>query len=517
MNNISFSQVENTVRNTLKGARSMTKSIIAGYPNRGTTRTGISSLAKLDLSGTIEMLTLQDEDFLLTKNIKSESVNSNVVRYRIKNGIGVGREVAITEVGMPQETSAEWMEVEEVTKVYAIRKSITDLAETLNDAGGYEIDLLKEHDEDAMMVIAEAKERHLYHGGDYIIGLDGKIDGQAANRERDHRNNTYFVRQVRGIQANIREGNFKDRGIHKDFVGYNNNSSTIFDLEGKVLDRHAADQIVTSVGNNRGKIGEVHCTGQQLTEYRAQYEQFERADLSALYQIGGAKVSNDHGQVGTVLQTVNGPVNFIPAILKYMEYRPRIVPGAIGQAPATPLNLAAAADATITADFDAGETFFYIVQAINFNGRNGATAPVQYTVAAADAGKAVRLTWDVSVGAEAYNVYRTVSGGREGEELFIGTASNYNAAGGVVTFIDAGAIEPGLTSMLFMPSAGDRRRATLLKIGGDLNKLDLGRLGLAKEHLYVSYWGVKVQHPRGYAIVDNAYEVRNGVTQGADV
>ena len=63
--------------------------------------------------------------------------------------------------------------------------------------------------------MAEAMERDLYVGGDSYIDSYGNIDATIAANPNAN------IRQIRGIQANIREGDGSARGIPGDFVGWN--------------------------------------------------------------------------------------------------------------------------------------------------------------------------------------------------------------------------------------------------------------------------------------------------------
>jgi hypothetical protein len=313
------------------------------------------------------------------------------------------------------------------------------------------------------------------------------------------------IRQLRGIQANIREGDQSQRGIPGDFIGYGNNRTVVFDRKGGVLERGYLDKIVTAVRDSRGAVKEGHCTTSQLAEFRATFFPIERANLGEAYGIRGAAVTNDEHAKFTV-DTVAGPLDFIPTVFKYMRQRPESVIGTVGTPPSTPT--AAAAEGTATGSgFQVGETYSYRVQAVNIAGISQGSAASSVTMTVADAHNNVTIT--NAAGVEYYMVFRTPveSSGAAGTEMFIGKIVPTN--GGSTIFRDNGRVVPGLDSVLFLPR--DKNRAKLAVLGNLLNKLQLGVKGLAFETVYASYVGCVVDRPRTFAVSDNVYQQREGI------
>lgn len=481
---------------------SLSKSFAAGYQglsNAG--RTGVSALAADQLDPVIRSITLQDSDFLLTKDIPTMKATQSVYQYTVKTAVRSGVDLAGWEAFLPQEDTSQYMRVAEVLKVYGIRKSITQMAMFINDAGGYSVDLEKENDENAALAMAEAMERDLYTGGDLFMDASGAIDPYAAANINGN------LRQVRGIQANIREGDGSQRGIPGDFIGYGNNRSVVFNRKGGAMERGFLDKIVTAVRDSRGAIKEGHCTTSQLAEFRATFFPIERANLGEGYAIRGAAVTNDEHAKFTV-DTVGGPMDFIPTVFKYNRSKPVSIVGSVGTPPATPTVAAAVLGVTdVGSGFAIGEAYKWKFQAVNVAGISAPTAALSATIATA--GSSVSFAITNASGVEYYLVFRTPteSSGAAGTEMYIGKIIPSN--GGTTTFVDANRNIPGLDSVLFLPR--DKNRAKLATLGNLLNKLQLGVKGLAFETVYASYFGCVVDRPRSFAISDNVYQQREGI------
>jgi hypothetical protein len=482
----------------------LSKSFQAGYQGiQNAGRTGVSALAIDSLDPVIKSITLEDKDFMLTKDIPTLKATQSVYNYMLKTAVGVGTDLAGWESFLPQESTSQYMRVAEVLKVYGIRKSISQMASFINDAGGYAADLEKENDLNAALAMAEALERDMYYGGDYFIqSASGYVDATAAANPNGP------IRQVRGIQANIREGDQSQRGIAGDFVGYGNNRSVVFDRRGAVMDRTFLDKVSTAVRDSRGAIKEAHCTTSMLAEFRSTFFPFERGSLSEAYAIRGAGITNDEHQ-GLPIDTVGGTITFLPTVFKYNHSKPRTVVGSVGTAPSTPATPTAAMGSSAAGSgFVVGQSYQYKVQAVNIS---GISSPAQLasaiSVTLADAN--IELTITNAANVEYYMVFRTPveASGAVGKEFFIGKI--LPSIGATTVFRDNNRIIPGLDSVLFLPT--DKNRAKLATLGNLLNKMSLGLKGLAEETVYSSYVGVVVQRPRSFSLVDNVFQQREGL------
>ncbi|MEM4379312.1 MAG: hypothetical protein QXL01_01315 [Thermoplasmatales archaeon] len=494
----------NTIKQIGEKLDRLAKSFQAGYQGiQNAGRTGISALAAEQLDPVLRSITLEDKDFLLTKDIPTLKATQSVYQYMVKTAVRSGVDLAGWESFLPQEDTSQYIRVAEVLKVYGIRKSISQMAQLINDAGGYSVDLEKENDLNAALSMAEALERDLYYGGDYFIrSADGQIDATAAANPNGP------IRQLRGIQANIREGDGSIRGIPGDFVGYGNNRSVVFDRRGGAMDRAFLDKIVTAVRDSRGAVKEAHCTTSMLAEFRATFFPFERGLLSEAYAIRGAGITNDEHQ-GLPIDSVGGTIMFYPTVFKYNHSKPRTIVGSVGTPPSTPATpTVAMGGSPAGSGFVVGQVYVYKVQAVNISGISAPATSAAFTVTLADAN--IEVTIANAANVEYYMVFRTPveASGTLGKEFFIGKIIPSGAVGSTV-FRDNNRVIPGLDSVLFMPT--DKNRAKLATLGNLLNKLQLGVKGLAFETIYASYVGCVVDRPRSFALADNLFQQREGL------
>lgn len=466
----------------------------AGYQNLSAGgRVGLGALSVESLEDMVRSITIEDKDFMLIKDIPTQAIKSTVHSYRIKTGIG-DHDVAGFENFMPGEVSSTFMTVSEVLKVYGTMKTMGHMTEAVNAANGYVVDLNDENEKDAALLITAQMERDFYHGGDYFLDSNGNIDGNVAAQLGTR------LRQVRGIQANVREGDKTARGIPLDWEATHANRSVVKDQAGAALNRTDLDSIVSAVGDAGNLIREGHTTSECLRAFRASLFPIERADINTAYMIRGSGITNDEHQ-GVPVETIKGTVMLIANRFKY--YRDFPVPRGQSSLPNTPAVALAMGGASVSSGFIAGQVFRYRVQAVNINGMSVASASQSITIGAGQDGYPVDITITNAADVEYYAVYRTVANAAAGtSEMFVG---NILKAGGASTvFRDAGKIRPGLSTMLLVPK--DKNRAKMLTLGSMMDKLELGRQGLALQTIYVSYLACMVQAPRAFGLLDNVYQ-----------
>ena len=481
----------------------LAKSFAAGYQGMSNAgRQGISALTQDNVDSVLRSITMQESQFLISKDIPTLKATQSVYMYNVKTAVASGLDLSGFEGFLPQEDTSQYLRVAEVLKVYGIRKSITQMAQFTNEAGGFSIDIEKENDVNAALAMAQVLERDLYIGGDLYMDSNGAIDGAIAANVNGP------IRNIRGIQANVREGDAGLRGIPGDFIGYGNSRSVVFDRQGGVVDRNFLDRVVTSVRDNLGAVAEGHCTTAMLTEFRAQFFPFERGSLSEAYAIRGAGITNEE-LMSVPIQTVGGVINFIPTVFKYMRQRPVPVLGSVGIPPSTPAITGVATAAFGSSGFAVNDVYSYRVQAVNISGMSQGSAASLFTVVIANRANTVTITAPGTFNVEYYNVFRSPieSSGAAGTEMFIGKVIASRT--GATTFIDNNRVIPGLDAVLLMPK--DKKRAKLAVLGNLLNKIELGIRGTAMEYCFASYVGCVVDTPRSFAIIDNCYQKREGI------
>lgn len=483
-------------------ANGLQKSYAAGTPGAANSeRTGTPALAVQDLSAEIQSLTAQEDDFLLTKGIKILPAKQSLYEYTVKTSAGLNSDLWIGENGIPQETAANHRRTAEPIKIMGVRKSITHLAQQINDLGGYMVDLENDMEKDALLAIGYATERAGYNGGDSFIDASGQIDPLIAANPNGP------TRTFRGIQAQIREGNFDSRGISQDFRGFANNRPTIDNAKGSILSRTNINKICTAVNGNRGKITEVHATPEQLRLFQQSFFSMDRGDVSQSYQVRGAGITTEQGSEFKV-GTTSGEVVVKSTFMKYDTLFAVPQNGSAGSAPAAP-GVLTASQSSGTTTFVAGSQIRYIAQAINAAGQSAPSAELAVSIAAD--GNNVILSIPYVAGAESFKVFRLEAG--ETAAITADGLSSHRFIGNVVasripsqstTFVDAQAILPGFTSAVFLPR--EDRRAKLACIGPRVAKIDFGVRALAYEKGYVSYCAIILELPRQHGLLQNVQE-----------
>ena len=486
----------------------LSKSFAAGYPGiNAAGKTGMAAIANEQLDPVIRSITMTEKDFFITKDIPTIKSTQSVYMYNVKTALGQGVDLAGLEAFLPQQSVSQYMRVGEVLKVYGIRKSITQMAQFLNEEGGYSVDLEKENDENAALEMAQAMERDCYVGGDYYLNNLGQIDFLLAANQMYQ----FIIRKVRGIQAQIREGNSTARGIPGDFIGYGNNRSVVFNLNGDVMNRSFLDKVVTAVKDNHGRIKEGHCTTSQLAEFRSTFFPFERGDINAAYAIRGAGIQNEEKE-GFPIDTVAGSIDFISSVFKYMRQAAVPLSAGNGIMPVTITTVGApAASATVVGSgFLAGDIYTYVFQTVNIVGMQVGQASAPITVAAPDANKAIQVALTLPAGNNINEIFVFRSpkeaAGDSTKAMFIGKIAILPGQTSAL-LVDNNAVIPGLDSVIFMPR--DKNRAKMAIIKNLMNKMDLGVQGTAFETIYTSYWALIVDKPRSFALVDNCFQDRS--------
>jgi hypothetical protein len=485
---------------------SLNKSFSAGVPGAANAeRTGLASFATDDVSPIMESIALKHEQLMITKDIKTLQAKQTLYQYVVKTAVGTTTDLFGTENFMPGEDASQYVRTAEVLKVMGCRKSMTHQAAVVNQLGGYSIDIEKENDENAMLQLAESLERACYHGGDGYIDTSGSIDSVIAA------NYNGPIRQIRGMQAQIREGNNDQRGIPLDFIGYANSRQTVIDAAGSVLTRNLLDDICTAAAGNNGVLVEAHVTPEQVKLFRASLFPVDRGMLGDSYAIRGSNITNEH-KSGFPIETTSGSMLIRSTIFKYEKIYCVPVNSSVQFAP-----LAPSATPTQTAgntSFKAGDVVKYTVQSCNQYGRSAASTEISVTIAADGNNVVLSITPTANNQVEFYRVHRLNPGdvvkpitGTAG----LGTVYNHKFIGNVAAnrqgstlFVDSQAILPGLNAIVFLPR--EQYRAELAVLGDRVSRIQFGIRGLAQEYGYVSYLALVLKHPRQFGLMQNVFE-----------
>lgn len=476
-----------------------------GLSQAGTT--GIAALAINSADPVMYSICAQEKQLKLMKNVKTVKAVQPVHFYKVQTAIATqGLDLSGWENFMPQEDMGNYETVAEPLKVYGIRKTLGDMVRLTNEAGGFfdGIDVEKENERNAAMALSQQFERDGYAGGDYFMAADGSIDIEAPLKFYGSRK-VPAIRQMRGIQANIREGDQSSRGVTSDFRAYGNSTSVVLDRKGGRLDQDTLDDVATAVINNAGSIGEAHATPAQIAEFRKSFYGIQRADISSQFAIRGPDIQNGESDSFPVT-SVGGVIRFMPCIYKNtMRQKALPVSGTNGTPPGTPTITSVTEVAALDTELLAGDTVWFKVQAANIFGISMAAQSATQTVVADGSGFDVVIA--AQAAAEHFLVFMSPreAKAKANSEGFVGRI--LAAASGATTFRYAGKVIPGYESVLFTPSESEDR-VKLAVLGNLLNKSELGRQGLAMESVFSSYLCMVLPKPRSFSVLDNVQSRR---------
>lgn len=483
----------------------LTKSFNAvGYntaPSAG--RTGTNALVLESIDPVMKVITIQEKQFKLTKGLQTVDAKSSTYSFRVNTAVSLGIDPAIFENANPQEDAGQYVVVTEALKVYGVRQTYGIMQRLVADAGGMAINPEDEMDRTSAMSLAQAMERDGYAGGDYYINpLTGDIDPNVALHFYGDRQPV--VRNARGLQSQVRAGNQEMFGIPGDFENYGNSFRTVFDLAGAALTQESVDQHVQAVLDNAGEVSEAHATGQQMRSFRATFLApnggIQRIMLGERTPIRGPEISGDYDGQGFLVDSMGGPIRFVPAILKNaVLQKPAMLSGSYGAPPATPVVTSVTQALVAGSKLTIGQVYRILVQAVNIAGRSAPSAGNTVTVAAT--GNALDVLIAAQAGVESFNVFITpaAAGGAIGRELFAGRVVAPRA--GATTFRWKAAVIPGLESIVYLPA--ERSRVKVAKLGNLVNKIQLGRIAMGDGIAYASFMAFVVEQPRSMAVVDN--------------
>lgn len=478
-----------------------------GYPhaNEGG-KTGVAALAIVSMDPVMHSIAASEKVFNLIKDIKREKAISSVHKYVVETAVSTaGIDLAGTENFLPSEDISQFETVIEVLKVYGIRKTLGQMAQLSNEAGGFSIDIEKQNEVSAIKALNLQFERDLYSGGDYWLNpTTSLIDPMVANMYFG-RNAPCAIRQLRGIQANVREGNMATRGISGDYAAYGNSFITMIDLAGAAIDQDAIDDLACAISSNgQSVVAEAHCTAAQAVEFRKTLFPIQRGDISSKFAVQGPDVSGYEGGGFDVL-SVEGPIRFKSCVLKN-AVRQKAIPvnGSAGVAPSAPTLAAQASTAItgVTSPFTAAQSIRVVVQAGSINGLSSPTAA---TLTVTNAGEAAKVRITHVAGADHYVLFANPAGNTTvGLEGFVGRVlvPAGTAVGGVFDISLSGAILPSFEDVVFMP-ADDGNRCKLATLGNLINKVPLGVQGLAFETAFASYLCLVLPKPRSFGLLTN--------------
>lgn len=180
--------------------------------------------------------------------------------------------------------------------------------------------------------------------------------------------------------------------------------------------------------------------------------------------------------------TSAGNIEFKPNLFLRPRGRARAI--GITNAPGAPTVGAVGAATNPVGSLTAGDSYDYVVTAVNDHGE-GSISAVQAATVQANGSAQIQIT--AVAGAKYYKVYRKVTGAAAGSEAFIG---NYRSAGDIT---DSGAKGAGLGEAFLLDMSSEVMRFKQLS---PLSKINFAIVTTALEFAVVLYGALFVYAPR---------------------
>ena len=486
-----------------------------GYPHLDQHgRTGMAALARMSMDKEMLSIAASEKHIHLMKDVQKLKATSTVYQYTVKTSLGGQQgqyDLAGVENFIPAELAAQFEKVTEPLKIYGVRAGKSEMVELVAEAGGLEVDPDQENEMNSMTALTKQFEQHAYSGGDYYLtAATGALDPTAALVF--NRSPIAPVRQARGIQANVREGDIATRGVSQDFIAYGNSFSVIYDLAGQAIDQDKVDDLCAAIdANMQGTPAEAHANPQQITEFRKQLFTYQRGDISSNFKVGGPDVHVKEG--GFEISAATGPLRFMSCPLKY-SVPVRALPWNAGSStnpPAQP-TIAAQASTAITGRptaYAAGATVRIVVQACSINGGSSGAADTMTVTNATESPK-IRITHQANT--EYYALFiNAANDATVGREMFVGRVlPGATAIGGNLDVSISDALLRGCEPVVVMPDASEDR-VKLAVLGSMINKIELGRLGSYSQKMFTSYLCFVMKKPRAFGLLDNPLQRHRSV------
>lgn len=285
---------------------------------------------------------------------------------------------------------------------------------------------------------------------------------------------------MNGLLQQLLKGDDDSQQKSKDFEGYGEVRSIGKDLDGQVLSQDDLEDLAVVALENFGSPSELHIEPLALSSFVKQfYPQFRSAP-------------------GMGSQSVGYDVNKMVTSAGNIEFKPNLFLRPRGRARAIGITNAPVASAITNVgagnpvgSLVSGDSYDYIVTAVNDNGEGSISNEVSSVVQAAGS---AQITIGAVAGAKYYKVYRKVTGAATGSGQFIG---NYRSSG-LIT--DSGAKGAGLGEAFLLDMGSEVMKFRQLS---PLSKINFAIVSTALEFAIVLYGALFVYAPRFNCLFKN--------------
>lgn len=445
----------------------LNKALTAGYGGAGKPTDLVYGgvLQAESLESTLKSVTFDMKNLKMWPSISVDKAYNLFEQYNRLVGVGSDSSPYIGEGGAPREEDSTYIRDGQRIVFFGTRRKVSHQMTLVRTTVG---DVVAQQAKEGTMHLLKSVERELYWGhAHFANAATGKQDGALSDLPANSI-------AMNGLLQQLLKGDEDTQQKSKEFEGWGESRSIAKDLAGAVLTQDDLEDLAVIALENFGSPSDLHIEPLALSSFIKQFYPQFRSNPGLSNQTVGYDVSK--------MTTSAGSIEFKPNL--FLRPRGRVRAVGIAGAPAAPTVGAAGAATNPVGSLTPGDSFDYVVTAVNDHGEGSASAVQAATV---QSNGSAQISIGSVAGAKFYKVYRKATGAAAGSESFIG---NYKSAGDIT---DSGAKGAGLGEAFLLDMSSECMRFKQL---APLSKINFAIVTTALEFAIVLYGALFVYTPR---------------------
>lgn len=445
----------------------LNKALTAGYGGAGKPTDLVYGgvLQAESLESTLKSVTFDMKNLKMWPAISVDKAYNLFEQYNRLIGVGSDSSPYIGEGGAPREEDSTYIRDGQRIVFFGTRRKVSHQMTLVRTTVG---DVVAQQAKEGTMHLLKSVEREMYWGHAHFANpatgaQDGALSDLPANSIA-----------MNGLLQQLLKGDEDTQQKSKEFEGYGEVRSIAKDLAGAVLTQDDLEDLAVIALENFGSPSELHIEPLALSSFIKQFYPQFRSNPGLSNQTVGYDVNK--------MTTSAGSIEFKPNL--FLRPRGRVRSVGIAGSPAAPAVGAVGVATNPVGKLTAGDSFDYVVTAVNDHGEGSPSAVQAATV---QSNGAAQISVSAVAGAKFYKVYRKVTGAAAGSEAFIG---NYKSAGDIT---DSGAKGAGLGEAFLLDMSSECMRFKQL---APLSKINFAIVTTALEFAIVLYGALFVYTPR---------------------
>jgi hypothetical protein len=445
----------------------LNKALTAGYGGAGKPTDLVYGgvLQAESLESTLKSVTFDMKNLKMWPAISVDKAYNLFEQYNRLIGVGSDSSPYIGEGGAPREEDSTYIRDGQRIVFFGTRRKVSHQMTLVRTTVG---DVVAQQAKEGTMHLLKSVEREMYWGHAHFANpatgaQDGALSDLPANSIA-----------MNGLLQQLLKGDEDTQQKSREFEGYGETRSISKDLAGAVLTQDDLEDLAVIALENFGSPSDLHIEPLALSSFIKQFYPQFRSNPGLSNQTVGYDVSK--------MTTSAGSIEFKPNL--FLRPRGRVRSVGIAGAPAAPTVGAVGAATNPVGSLTAGDSFDYVVTAVNDHGEGSASAVQAATV---QSNGSAQISIGAVAGAKFFKVYRKATGAAAGSEAFIG---NYKSSGDIT---DSGAKGAGLGEAFLLDMSSECMRFKQL---APLSKINFAIVTTALEFAIVLYGALFVYTPR---------------------